>query len=227
MTYRAELSNDAYIMCGDYARSVGWISSAHPFATGNVTPDAVWRLKEFAQGDLDCEDAFGWPLAMSWSETCELCLREEGRIFAVPAGALLYVAPSIIVHYVEAHRYLPPTEFIAALFASSLPGTEDYRCAVAPFVNLYREQLRAQANEEEERRLDKAAEWVISHGGDENTLQAWKRLFFPEGLDNLLLRDVPKEKYRPQSALIECLDRLEKQYLDRIRRKAGILKENA
>jgi hypothetical protein len=70
---------------------------------------------------------------------CELC-REftSHRNLGVPADDLLYVAPEMISHYVEEHEYLPPREFIDAVLASPMPGTEEYASAVAHFRELHK-----------------------------------------------------------------------------------------
>jgi hypothetical protein len=46
---------------------------------------------------------------------------------------VLFVAPEMVIHYVEQHKYLPPDEFILALTRSPLPGTDEYTVAVAMF----------------------------------------------------------------------------------------------
>lgn len=48
----------------------------------------------------------------------------EIRVFS-PTGKL-YAAPNLIFHYVEAHDYLPPQEFMDALFAGPLPPNNIY-----------------------------------------------------------------------------------------------------
>jgi hypothetical protein len=35
----------------------------------------------------------------------------------LPARGVIFVAPSLILHYVEAHQYNPPTEYVDALMA--------------------------------------------------------------------------------------------------------------
>jgi hypothetical protein len=49
----------------------------------------------------------------------------------------------MIAHYVEAHRYCPPEEFIIAVMNSPLPGSDEYHSAVDPFrqMNARREPL--------------------------------------------------------------------------------------
>jgi len=67
--------------------------------------------------------------------TCELCadFRRSGEIF-VPSETVLYVAPVMIDHYVRAHRYLPPREFIDAVLAIPTPDSDEYRSLGAAFV---------------------------------------------------------------------------------------------
>ena len=67
--------------------------------------------------------------------TCEFCNRYSSTgSFGVPNGDILFVAPTMIAHYVERHQYAPPEEFIRAVLSSPLPGTEMHRAAVAKFV---------------------------------------------------------------------------------------------
>jgi hypothetical protein len=66
--------------------------------------------------------------------TCELCnSNTAGGFIGVPAGPLLYVAPEMVGHYVEAHRYVPPIEFVTAVMKAPLPGSKEYAIAVLQF----------------------------------------------------------------------------------------------
>jgi hypothetical protein len=40
--------------------------------------------------------------------------RGNGEIRIAATNGMIYVAPVLILHYVVAHRYLPPQEFVAA-----------------------------------------------------------------------------------------------------------------
>lgn len=44
----------------------------------------------------------------------------------VPAGERLFVAPSLVLHYVDAHDYSPPTEFQRAVLACPASGSTAY-----------------------------------------------------------------------------------------------------
>jgi hypothetical protein len=80
--------------------------------------------------------------------TCELCwqIHHNGNI-AVPAAPLLYVAPAMISHYVEVHRYLPAASFIDAVLQAPEPDTDAYKNAVAQFRPLHAECLRKREQE--------------------------------------------------------------------------------
>jgi hypothetical protein len=44
----------------------------------------------------------------------------------VPANQVIYVAPELIVHYIDAHQYLPPQVFIDAVLACPEMRSMDY-----------------------------------------------------------------------------------------------------
>jgi hypothetical protein len=104
--------------------SVGWLQRGHPFPTGTPPPGFVEALSRcscrfvcYTRGVHSCEFCSrvallqmqshvfrGRPIWMGSSE-----LHVPG-----PDG-LLYGAPSTILHYVLAHRYLPPEAFVRAV----------------------------------------------------------------------------------------------------------------
>ena len=44
----------------------------------------------------------------------------------VPAGDRVYVAPSLMAHYIDAHGYAPPEQFQAAVMACPPMGSAEY-----------------------------------------------------------------------------------------------------
>jgi hypothetical protein len=130
MSYVADMHQEADT--GHFA--VGWLHPDHPFPQGDVPEAFLARLKKFALRWGDSIDALGWGAAGGY-HICEFCRKACGSgTFGVPAGDKLYYAPEMIAHYVEAHRYGPPAEFIAAVLACPLPGTPEYVAAAKPFV---------------------------------------------------------------------------------------------
>jgi hypothetical protein len=41
--------------------------------------------------------------------------RSSAEIRVVSTSGVTYAAPALILHYVEAHKYLPPAAFVAAV----------------------------------------------------------------------------------------------------------------
>ena len=133
MTWYADLSNACMAEEGEHVRAISWLSDKHPFPTGESPPEFLARLKEFCQHWQEGVKALCTVIFMG-VHFCELCDEQaaSGNI-GVPAGPILYVAPELIAHYVEAHQYLPPAEFIVAVMNAPIPGTPEYVDAVAPF----------------------------------------------------------------------------------------------
>jgi hypothetical protein len=48
----------------------------------------------------------------------------------VPDKTVIYMAPSLILHYIRAHQYLPPACFVLAVLNCPEPGSEEYREAI-------------------------------------------------------------------------------------------------
>jgi hypothetical protein len=120
---------------GPHVRAVGWLDAAHPFPTGTVEPEVVARIRAFAKAWVASVKALGWPVAAG-PHTCDFCgrVRASGN-FGVPHGDILFVCPEMIAHYVEDHGYLPPSEFLVAVMAAEMPGTDAYASSVATFAN--------------------------------------------------------------------------------------------
>jgi hypothetical protein len=121
---------------------VGWLHPDHSYRQGSVPPGFVDRVKEFLNLSWACYDIFNWG-ACGGYHTCEFCKNAHatGSLGVLHEGKL-YCAPTMIVHYVEQHHYLPPDEFIAAVLSGPLPDTPEFASAAAA---LHRERLRTLA----------------------------------------------------------------------------------
>jgi hypothetical protein len=121
---------------------VGWLCSAHPYPKGSVAPHLIDKLKVLAEQPVElfrgyhvC-DLCGPGITL----TKERISNGEIRLTVCSFGhdddlqgntdptfkigiqsdlifvrKVTYAAPVLIVHYVEAHNYLPPTEFLHAV----------------------------------------------------------------------------------------------------------------
>jgi hypothetical protein len=119
--YFSDLTPCSYNIPEPKGFSVGWLDKAHGFSRGVVPPGFVERLVEICSRPVVQHRGF---------HVCELCDFEPDPTFAAhrAAGALssavirvvgrdgrVYHSPAMILHYVKAHGYQPPQEFVVAV----------------------------------------------------------------------------------------------------------------
>lgn len=108
--------------------AVGWLDGGPPIeSTGRIRPEKARRLLLdrllFAARYLQTTGGLWMGV-----HRCSFCggpkspLRDDGRALwgngefrVIGDNSTIYVAPTLIAHYVEAHDYLPPQEFIEAV----------------------------------------------------------------------------------------------------------------
>jgi hypothetical protein len=109
-----DLATECGVMRSDRVRAIGWLSSAHSFTTGEIPAAFVAALEAQLSGVYWA----GNVVALGFF-SCELCPRAKQVIgkdeLFIPSAAALYVAPRLVGHYVTAHAYLPPAEFVGAV----------------------------------------------------------------------------------------------------------------
>ncbi len=107
--------------------TVGWLKAGHVFPVGALNSDIVRTLEALLTSHRAHK--------MRGFHYCDLCpAREpihvhlpEGPVFLssaeiwLPAadGTIIFAAPDLILHYVSAHRYLPPVLFQRAIQTAS------------------------------------------------------------------------------------------------------------
>ena len=127
------LSPDAVLVQGARARAVGWLSALESYPRGEVPPGFLTKLQTLIDD--------GWVPALSTGpHACELCETDPAMNadnVLVPTHDRIYAAPGMIVHHVEEHRYLPPHEFVDAVFACPLPGTDEYSNLLRGFLGMW------------------------------------------------------------------------------------------
>ncbi len=111
--------------------AVGWLEPEHAYERGAVDERFFHRLMELLVEPWQ-------PFAAAGFHRCGFCrfsgglapvtcypMRSADRLTVtvgaanvfVPGRDVLYMAPSLIVHYIDAHEYKPPGEFIDAVMA--------------------------------------------------------------------------------------------------------------
>jgi hypothetical protein len=109
--------------------NVGWLSADHPFPVGPPNARFIEALRRltmspvnFYRGSHACDlcpappyklSPGGIPMRYPPPETLG-----NGEIRVVGRNGKTYVAPILVLHYVSVHGYLPPQEFVDAVFAT-------------------------------------------------------------------------------------------------------------
>ena len=102
--------------------AVGWLGDEVP-TKGSVHPEIIRALRLFRDRRVRADDTLGY-------HDCEICLKEgvadpyiDREEIHIEIGQFRYVLPKMILHYIEAHDYLPPKQFCDDLLKYWL---EDY-----------------------------------------------------------------------------------------------------
>lgn len=123
MTYYRDLSPYEYTEQSHAMLNVGWLGRGHPFSTGSTPASTVERLVLLVDSAENIMRGFHY---------CEFCDAESpirlvapvpdgyvwlgtGEIWLDGEGGVRYSAPTLVVHYITEHSYLPPEEFLAAV----------------------------------------------------------------------------------------------------------------
>lgn len=135
MAYYSDLS--AYTYGGDRYFSVpdtvnvGWLSSEHLFKRATPSEellDRVWSLSKVsvapAKGRHYCEFCAEPDATIGRGDEHLKLGRAEIRVFSTHGR--IYAAPNLLYHYICAHGYLPPVEFVAPLVGGFAPPDREY-----------------------------------------------------------------------------------------------------
>jgi len=101
--------------------NVGWLGRGYTFEEGVPDTDLVAALKRLAinppnlmRGLHDCEFCdVESPIVVEYPDVT--IYLGSGEIHVRSKSGVVYAAPTLIAHYVEAHSYLPPASFVDAV----------------------------------------------------------------------------------------------------------------
>jgi hypothetical protein len=115
--------------------AVGWLEASHPFTRGAAPRLLARRLRTLNRRFAE-EIALHSFLGL---HACTICtasglpavdLPGSSSNLFVPGDARVFVAPGRIDHYVDRHSYLPPADFIDAVFRCPDPRSSEYARAL-------------------------------------------------------------------------------------------------
>lgn len=106
----------------DNVLNVGWIDPRGSFPIGVVSAPIKEALLNIAFGRFAAKPVVEPNRAPPVCPACGGAVRieREGRILTdselwIPAEGKTYASPILVIHYIEAHNYLPPQEFLDAI----------------------------------------------------------------------------------------------------------------
>ena len=113
---------------------VGWLDNVHPYSKGTVDARLLEKIKVLASNPVELYRG---------KHICELCAEPPNLVkttlpnrvvlepncswarwvgqhssngeIRVSGDGVVFAAPVLIVHYIEAHSYLPPAQFLKAV----------------------------------------------------------------------------------------------------------------
>jgi hypothetical protein len=127
-----DLNTNAYFATDASLRAVGWLEQGHDYRKGTVPKKLLTKLiQHLAKGYQ--------PVNYRGKHACDMCKNgfDGFRNLLIPAGGLLFVAPELILHYMEQHGYRPPDMFIDAVMACPEPVSPAYLELFTPFKRLW------------------------------------------------------------------------------------------
>jgi hypothetical protein len=116
-------------------RAIGWLEYPHDFQKGVPPEELASKLAFLA---VLMRQTFP-QYTFRGVKTCSHCeahgLKSPGPIWSqenllIPGSGEVYLAPGGIVHYVEAHSYLPPASFVHAVLRCPDCDSPDYLFAL-------------------------------------------------------------------------------------------------
>lgn len=108
----------------EHVLGVGWLERSIDFPTGPTPRDVFTRLTEFVRNPWQ-------PFVSAGYHPCDLCqfdAEKSGTVnLYIPFQGKIYVCPDLIIHYINAHHYLPPIEFCDAVIACPAMDSMEYK----------------------------------------------------------------------------------------------------
>ena len=107
--------------------AVGWLEPGHDFPTGEVPADLLPRLIAIRRSEKMPLPYFYMGGVVCWCGDRRMFSK---RNLFIPGNGVVYASPEGILHYIAAHSYCPPAEFIEAVLAAPDIESPEYAAAL-------------------------------------------------------------------------------------------------
>lgn len=114
---------------------VGWLGRGHTYFRGLVALALIEKMKQLARTPQELYRGYhicdlcdlpvelrGVPFPEQWAKWGQF--RASNGEIRVSRNGVIYAAPVLITHYIEAHGYCPPAEFLKAIEEAPDPALE-------------------------------------------------------------------------------------------------------
>ena len=129
--------------------NIGWLEGTKQINRGKVSQEFLDNLWEYMKCPINRKRGLYCNVCLDGERNyfkavyngCEIKLGDaEIRVIDKKANCV-YAAPTLILHYIISHNYLPPSEFINAVIDGPKPGSKEYSKLVS--------DMHADMNEED------------------------------------------------------------------------------
>lgn len=134
MAYYEDLSPYTYSRHDQEMVNVGWLDREHEYSRGDVDTDTLTKLLSLADRERN---------VMRGVQDCQFCHEESPMLVEDVSSKLrtylgtgeirveddigrIYAAPTLIYHYISAHNYRPPEEFLKAVRSGHIGPRESH-----------------------------------------------------------------------------------------------------
>lgn len=123
MSHFADLEQLTLDGLGTPVVAVGWLAAGHEYTRGEVDKESFLKLATLLRNPWQ-------PAISAGRHPCPFCrftggpasIEVDGSTITVGTGVVLipsesriFVAPSLVLHFIDAHGYAPPPDFLAAV----------------------------------------------------------------------------------------------------------------
>jgi hypothetical protein len=123
MTHYADVSsNYDWYVTGEPMHCIGWLHPNHEYVKGFVDSD----LAEEIVRKLSTSRCFLYQRGMHECEFCKNACGSGVLLFPCPESRIVFISPSMLPHYITAHSYSPPANFIQAVLTGPEHNSDEY-----------------------------------------------------------------------------------------------------
>lgn len=114
---------------------IGWLRRKQDFVTGRVSAEFVAKLLPYCHPAVTvCRQRKPMPCPLC-GETVVADIDGDSVVLGSAEIRIIgdddiYAAPDLICHYIAAHQYQPPAEFIQAVVSGPLPDSIEFRALI-------------------------------------------------------------------------------------------------